>query len=167
MDVSKWQLDRIMELPDWCFGKRWWVGVNIGTALGEAVPFIIEESVPDVFVLWDLIVLSAVAEGQTRTDLTIRLCREAPTTVNVKTFRRLMRGLSQPQNMFEVQLPADLHIHLGPMRNLVEARNDRIGGLFKRLNATATQEAQIAFLISGIPKEVPDWVVSGLAGVRS
>lgn len=160
MDISRWPLDRIMQLPDWCYGRRWWVGTNLGTALAESVPFLVEESVPDVFVLWDVLVLSAAAEGQTRTDITIRLCRQAPTTANVRAMRRLLRGLSQPHLYYEIQLPADIAIHLGPMRNLIEARNDRIGGIFKRMGATGSQEAQIAFLISGIPREVPDWVVS-------
>ena len=163
MDISKWPVDKIMELPDWCFGQRWWVGVNVGTSLAEAVPFLIEESVPDVFVLWDVLVLSAATEGQTRTDLTIRLCRQAPTIENVLEMRRLLRGLSQPHLYYEIQLPADVAVHLGPMRNLIEARNDRVGGIFKRLGATAAQEAQVALLISGMPREVPDWIVSGRA----
>lgn len=166
MNISKWRLERIMGLPDWCFGKRWWVGTFVGTNLDEAVPWIIRESVPDVFVLWDVILLSAQATGQTRTDLTIRLCRQAPTTANVRSFRRLLRGLSETTFYYEIQVPASVAIHLGPMKNLIEARNDKIGGIFKRVGATDTQEAQIAFLISGIPREVPDWVVSGLAGVR-
>lgn len=159
MDISRWSLDRIMQMPDWCFGRRWWVGTNLGTSLAEAVPFLVEESVPDVFVLWDVLVLSAAAEGQTRTDMTLRLCRQAPTTANVRTFRRLLRGFSEPTLYYEIQLPADIAIHLGPMRNLIEARNDKIGGIYKRLGATTAQEAQIAFLISGMPREVPDWVV--------
>lgn len=166
MDISKWPLDKIMELPDWCFGKRWWVGVNMGTAAGEAAGWIIDESVPDVFVLWDVLIMSAVAEAQTRTDLTLRLSKQVPTTANVKKFRRLLRGLAQPTLFFEIQLPKDVAMHLGPMRNLIEARNDKICGMIKRLNATGPQEAEIGFLISGIPREVPDWVVSGLAGMR-
>ncbi|GAH94099.1 unnamed protein product, partial [marine sediment metagenome] len=57
-------------------------------------------------------------------------------------------------------------IHLGPMRNIIEARNDRIGGGFKIVGGPTPTENQVACLISGIPREVPDWVVSGLAGVR-
>ena len=166
MKIDRWPIDRIMQLPDWCFGQKWWVGVNIGTALAEAVPFIIDESVPDVFVLWDVIVLSAAAAGQTRTDLTIRLCPQVPTTVNVRTFTRLLKGLSKPVDYYELQLPGDVAVHIGPMRNVIEAKNDRIGGIFKRIGATDTQQAQVGFLISGIPKEVPDWLFSGLAGVR-
>jgi len=166
MDISKWPLDKIMALPDWCFGKKWWVGTNLGGAAGETSYWIVEESVPDVFVLWDVLITNAEATGQTRTDISIRLCRQAPTGANIKKFRRLLRGMSQTTLMFELQLPKNVNIHLGPMKNLIEARNDKIGGAFKRYNATAAQEAQIAFLISGIPREVPNWVVSGLAGVR-
>ena len=157
MDVSKWPLNKIIQLPDWCFGQRWWVGVNIGTALAEAVPFIIDESLPDVFVLWDVIVLSAQATGQTRTDLTVRLCSQIPTTENVLTFRRLLKGLSRNLEYYELQLPADVAVHIGPMRNIVESRNDKIGGIFKRIGATDTQQAQVGFLISAIPRKIIDF----------
>ncbi|MBA7558059.1 hypothetical protein ES705_50848 [subsurface metagenome] len=143
MDVSKWPLEKIMALPDWCFGKRWWVGIYLGTAMAEAVPFIIDQSVPDVFVLWDVLVLSAGVTEQTRTDLTLRLCRALPTTANVREFQRLLRGFSEPTKYYEIQLPADVAVHIGPMRNLVEARNDKIGGIFKRLGASETGECRI------------------------
>lgn len=166
MDVSKWPLEEVMALPDWCFGKRWWIGMSLNSALAEAVPFFLDENVPDVFVLWDVLLMSAPATGQTRWDMTIRLCKQEPTTANVRQFRRLLRGLANPTDYYEIQVPGGGLLHFGPMRNLIEARNDKIGGIFKRIDGTAPQQGQIGFLISGIPREVPDWVVSGLVKMR-
>jgi len=50
------------------------------------------------------------------------------------------------------------------MRTFVEANNDGIGGALILPNETANCETTIAVLISALPKEVPEWVVSGLGG---
>ena len=166
MDISKWSLDKIMELPDWVFGKRWWVGTYIGTSGASTSYFMIEESVPDKFVLWDVLVNVVGSAAAIKVNLSLRLTRQAPTGSNIKTFRRLLTNFSNRAQFYDVHLPSAGSIHLGPMRNLVEADNDRIGGALKFVGETATNENTVACLISGIPREVPDWVVSGLAGVR-
>jgi len=166
MDISKWPLAKIMALPDWCFGQKWWVGTYIGTEAGAPTYFMIEESVPDKFVLWDVLVSTTGHTAATHANLTLRLCRQTPTAANIRIFRRLMTNLSIRTQFYDVHLPPIATTHLGPMKNLVEADNDRIGGALKLVLETATCENQVACLISGIPREVPDWVVSGLAGVR-
>ncbi len=164
MDISKWSLDRIMALPDWCFGMKWWVGTYVGTSGSTFTPFIIEESVPDKFVLWDVLISTTGRTGATHVNLTIRLCQEAPTSVNIKQFRRLLTNFSTRIQSYDIHLPPLATTHLGPMKNLIEAQNDKIGGALKIVDETATCENAVACLISGMPKEVPDWVVSGLVG---
>lgn len=158
MDISKWPLDRIMQLPDWCFGRRWWVGKYVGTQADDPNLFIIEESVPDIFILWDVLIASAGHTGGTHTNVTFRLCAEVPTTANIKTFRRLMRNMSSREQMYDIHLPPVSTTHLGPMRTLINAGNDKIGGAFKIVAETADCENTVACLISGIPKDVPDFL---------
>lgn len=164
MDISNWSLDKILELPDWCFGKRWWVGTYVGTLNDEASYFLIEESVPDKFVLWDVVVSTTGHRDAEHANVTLRLCRQVPTSTNIKEYRRLMTNLSNRTQTYDVYLPPVALSHLGPMRNLVEADNDQIGGCLKLVGEGADCENSVACLISGIPREVPDWVVSGLAG---
>jgi len=166
MDVSKWPLHKIMQLPDWCFGQRWWVGTYVGTAADAVSYFLIEESVPDKFVLWDVIVCTTGHTAAKQANVTFRLCRQAPTAGNIKTMRRLMTNLGNRTQTYDAYLPPVALTHMGPMRNIIEAQNDQIGGALKLPSETATVENAVACLISGIPKEVPDWVVLGLAGVR-
>jgi len=166
MDVSKWPIDKIMALPDWCFGMKWWVGTYVGTSADGFTPFIIEESVPDRFVLWDVLISTTGHTAATHANISIRLCRQAPTSSNLKQFRRLLTNFSTRKQSYDIHLPPVATTHLGPMKNLIEAENDKIGGALKLVSETATCENTIACLISSIPKEVPDWVVSGLAGVR-
>jgi len=166
MDLSRWPFDKIMQLPDWCFGMRWWVGTYVGTQAANPNYFTIEESVPDVFVLWDILICSAGHTAASHLNITFRLCRQTLTSDTVKNFRRLLRNMSHRAQMYDMHLPPVSVTHVGPMRNIIEARNDRSGGGFKLVGETANCENTVACLISGIPREVPDWVVSGLAGVR-
>ncbi len=166
MDVSKWSIDRIMQLPDWCFGKRWWVGTYVGPAADEVNYFLIPESVPDVFVLWDVLIM-ATGQGEAKAcNLALVLCPQVPDATTLQTCRQLIRGFSDPKQFYHMHLPPLGTIHIGPMRNIIEARNDKIGGGFKIVGGPTPTENQVACLISGIPREVPDWVVSGLAGLR-
>jgi len=155
MDISKWPLNQIMQLPDWCFGRRWWVGTYVGTQAANPNYFLIEESVPDRFILWDVLIASAGHTAGTHTNVTFRLCAEVPTAANIKSFRRLMRNMSSREQMYDIHLPPVSTTHLGPMRNLIEAGNDRIGGAFKIVSESANCENAVACLISSIPKDVP------------
>ncbi len=166
MDIRKWSLHKIMALPDWCFGVKWWVGTYIGTAADAVTYFLIEESVPDKFVLWDVLISSTGGTAGSSCNVTLRLCRQVPTSGTLKNYRRLLTNMSTRQMSYDIHLPPIATTHLGPMKNLIEAENDRIGGALKIPSETATCENSVACLISAIPKEVPDWVVSGLAGVR-
>lgn len=158
MDISKWPLNKIMQLPDWCFGRRWWVGTYVGTQADTPNYFIIDESVPDIFVLWDVLISSAGHTAGTHTNVTFRLCPQVPTAGNIKDFRRLMRNMSTRIQMYDVHVPPVSLTHLGPMRNHIEAGNDKIGGAFKIVAETADCENCVACLISGMPKEVPDFL---------
>ena len=56
MRIDNWPLDRIMRLPDWCFGRRYWVGQYL-YGLGGGIAYgIAEEPLPDKFVVWGVMV---------------------------------------------------------------------------------------------------------------
>lgn len=158
MDISRWPLDKIMQLPDHCFGRKWWVGTYVGTTADAPNYFLIEESVPDIFILWDVLIATAGHTAGTHTNVTFRLCAQAPTGANIKTFRRLLRNFSTRIQMYDLHLPPMGLVHVGPMRNVINAGNDRIGGAFKIVAETANCEGVVACLISGIPRDIPDYL---------
>jgi len=158
VDISKWPLNKIMQLPDHCFGRRWWVGTYVGTAADATTYFAIEESVPDKFILWDVLIATTGHTAAKQANVTLRLCSQAPTAGNIKTFRRLMTNMSSRIQMYDIYLPPVALSHLGPMRNFIEAGNDKIGGALKLPSETATCENAVACLISGIPREIPDFM---------
>ncbi|GAH72945.1 unnamed protein product, partial [marine sediment metagenome] len=54
MDVRNWPADRIMQLPDHCFGRRWLVSViGARSEIGPAFD-ISEAGLPEWTVIWNL-----------------------------------------------------------------------------------------------------------------
>jgi len=163
MDISRWPLDKIMELPDWCFGQQWWIGDSVGTSAATTTYFYFTDMPPDVFVVWDIIVSPGGIVAGTRLDVTLCLCAEAPKDQNIRTMTRLLRNFGTNGAFYDMHLPPNVLTHVGPMKTVVEAQNNGIGGALKIPTETADLESSIAVLVSAIPKEVPDWVVSGRA----
>lgn len=166
MDITKWPLHKKMALPDWCFGQQWWIGTYIGTSAAVPTLFFIEEFPPDIFVLWDVIISPGGVTAATRLDVSLVLCDKEPKADDVKKLTPLLRHFGDPNSTFQIKLPPNVITHIGPMKVIVEAYNNGVGGYFKLFGETEDCESSIALLISSIPKEVPDWVCLGLAGMR-
>ena len=166
MDVSRWPLERRMALPDWCFGQRWWIGKTVGTTADGQVYFFIEDLPPDNFVVWDILVSPGGIVAGIRLDLTLCLCKEIPVVGNIRILTRLLRQFGTKGAMYDMHLAPNSVSYFGPMKVHVEAVNLGIGGTLKILSETAVCESTVAILISTLPREVPDWLVSGLAQAR-
>lgn len=166
MDISRWPIHKVMALPDWCFGQKWWIGMTIGTSADTVTYFYISDKPPDNFVVWDILVSPGGVVAATRVDVALCLCNEAPVVGNIRTLTGLLRQFGTKGEVYDMHLSPNSVSYLGPMKVAVEAVNQGIGGAFKLPNETAVCESTVAVLISAIPREVPNWVVSGMAGVR-
>jgi len=166
MNVSRWPLDRIMQLPDWCFGRRWWIGEYIGTAGGELVYVTIKDRLPDRFVLWSILVQGTDWTAATGIDLTLRLANVAGDNDSFWNADRLFHQIASEGLTYEFFLTVKGPFYLPYIRSVHESKNNRICVGFKLRLETEACQNQIAVLISSVPREVPDWLVSGLAGVR-
>ncbi len=164
MDVRKWPLDKIMQLPDWCFGQRWWIGTYVGTTAGGVTYFTIEDRVPDRFVVWSLIYNGSKWTAVTGIDLALRLASQAADVDGFWLSPRLFQQIAKENMAYEFFFNANTGLYLQNMRTVHEARGLRVCGAVKHIDETATCENMCALLISAVPKEVPDWLSSGLAG---
>ena len=164
MDVKKWPLDEIMQLPDWCFGRRWWIGDYLGHTTGKAENRIGHEQLPDRFVVWGVLTSARSANCLEALRLTLRLAQNLTAyTANVKAFDRLLKGISVPDIQYEfyvpsngvMWLPSERTIHVSKGRRLAYTSNG---------DQVIQYEMTVGVLISSVPREVPDWVVLGLGG---
>lgn len=160
MDIRGWSADRIMQLPDWCFGRRWWIGRWIGNASAAVTYFLFDDKLPERFVLWDVMLSTNVSPTCTRTDLSIRVVPILPTAGTLRDYRPLVRGMDYANVFYELKMPAVGLTHLGPMRRLCEGAGMFLGGAIKKVGQEENTEDMVGVLIASVPREVPDWLVS-------
>jgi len=161
MDIRDWPIDRIMQLPDWCFGRRWVISTIVRQEIIGQTWDISEISFPEVAVLWQLAVYPHNVSGR-------------------ECWVRLHLGLKLPETMAEMDPMPQLVPGLGNfedgrryirveeaagqfnlnLRNVIEAHGRKLVMEGNAIN-TALLWVQAAVVISSLPKEVPDWLISG------
>lgn len=162
MNISNWGIAKIMRLPDWCFGVRWPLCVSPEAAAG-AVGFDISESTrTDRLVIWEMTITTSLMLRQAdyfRLAMGMQLPTTAvefneldplfPTVGNQGPEPRQI-GFFNPMG-FAIR-NMKFAVPIGPRRIVAEVTPtaDQDGGL------------NIVFVCSAMPKEIPDWIVSGL-----
>ncbi len=166
MDISSWPPYRIMMLPDWCFGQRWWVGSYAGETQGRAYDFCSEENLPDWFVVWGILMTFKEPGGTQAMRVTVRLARNtAEIHDHGLACERVCKGISAHNIYYEFYVNQNGLTWINDLRLILESKDRRIAFMANG-DQTNLYEGTVGVLISGVPREVPDWVVSGLAGMR-
>lgn len=161
MDIRNWPIDRIMQLPDCCFGRRWPVGVY-ATAVEIGTYYDISEAgLGDRCVVWQVSYISASSFGGAAI-YALSLGDVLP--VNDAQFDALDPIFSDVGR----RIPARRGVDVGetgqiitlPLRYPVQAQGRRLVGRFEIISAPTTY-AQMILVISSFPTEVPEWLISG------
>jgi len=159
MDISKWSVGKIMQLPDWCFGARWWVGEYMGSTGGEVYYRGGEEVLPQRFVLWGILISARSVNCLEALRLTIRLAGSAVATVaDAKMLERLLKGVSISDILYEFYVNQNGVTWVGCERQLVEPNGKKLS-LVTNGDQSIAYEMTVGILISDLPTEVPDWLV--------
>lgn len=161
MDIRNWPIDRIMQLPDSCFGRRFSVCVNVDTT-GSAVAWDISEiAFPEMCVLWEVAISANNYNFAPQLDnVRIALGDQLPTAAAMmNALEPLTPGLGaqgpEPRN-----IGAILGSFIFHMRIPISAQGRR---LVLEVTPSAEQDVKVSVVcqVSSIPKEVPDWLRSG------
>lgn len=166
MDISKWSIEQIMQLPDCAFGQRFPVFVS-QSVTGENTAWDMSElSIPSRVVLWSVDVV--IVESS-----------------SALTWYRLGLGDMKPVSLAEMDGSKDLLMGYGregsrPRRvyglhaggfvshKLRQYKEPQGRKLIIEVHSTAdkTMAVRAGVIVSTIPREVPDWLISGRAGHR-
>jgi len=161
MDVSKWPLDEIMQLPDHAFGRRWIVSVGRSGLSNNILYDISEAGLPERFVVWE-IMWCGDGEILFVVSMALGLSDYLPTTdVEFWAFPRLISDLGIDINGNRMLfIRSEQSWRRMTLRQPVASGGRRLVGRFAE-TATKTAAAMIAITISSLPREVPDWLISG------
>lgn len=160
MRIDNWPLDRIMRLPDWCFGRRWWVGCYVGDTGGRYADYFVEEGLPDKFVVWGVLFAARSPNCLEALRSTIRLIQMGGFDPNgMAAAERLLKGISTPGILYEFYVNSNGVTWINAEREIIESNGRRIA-VAGNGDQTIAYEMTIGVLISALPKEVPDWLIS-------
>lgn len=150
-----------MQLPDWCFGRRWVVSCELGATAGTTVWDISEVALPDAGVIWQLSLNIIYSMDPTNT-IRLALGDILPTTtVIMDELEPLVHGIG-----VQGAEPRQKHVHAYGKGFDIRMRTPRTFQSKKMvMEATAVagelNYAQAIMVVSSIPLEVPDWLISG------
>ena len=160
MDISQWPAERILQLPDWVFGRKFPICANVILNSGTWAADISEIGFPDPCILWSL-TLGWYRHSANTIWARIALGDKLPANdAEVMTFQPLIHGfgLQGPE-------PRKLISYMGSSGWGFQLKDFvRTGGRHLVVSAAATA-AQYCYLyviavVCSVPKEVPDWLIS-------
>lgn len=161
MDIGNWPINKIMQLPDWCFGRRWFIGLRVSAGGTAAAYAISEERMPERCVVWGMLASTIPGTAGTTLRFTLRLSEVVPVAATLLTMPRVFPGLCRPQSMYEFWKPPIGTLWVNIERHVIEQPGKCMVAAVAMVGGTGTWEGQIAIQISSVPREVPDWLVSG------
>lgn len=161
MNVQNWGIGRIMELPDWCFGRRFVVGCTLNQGPATDTWDISEVALPEMCVVWELHIL-ATGTFNEWLYLGIALGDQLPTNLAMfDALDPLFMGLGeQGREPRRIRVDIQRTKHLDRLRMPVAANGRRLV-IEGRTEEQVSAGVQVEIVVSGVPKEVPDWLVSG------
>lgn len=163
MNIRNWPMNRIMQLPDYCFGRRFIVSAAPAAPAGGAGWDISEIALPERFVIWEFFCWWINIEALF---LSWRLALGdiLPTTIaEMDALQPLFPGLGVQGAEPRALSPLPYRIFMRwQIRQSVVAAGRR---LVAELTSVPSKQGriQVAIVVSSIPTEVPEWLISGTA----
>lgn len=166
MDVSRWPLDKMEQLPDFVFGRKYFIGTISGKD-GTGAEFVVsDEKLPNRMVVWGFY-CTGRQEAMTSWEITYRMGPLMPYNGNsFMELPRVFQGLGHPSFMNEIWSQNGNPMFVMGLRQFVEPQGKRLVIALTTNDGTGYREFSMGIVISTLPREVPDWVFSGLAGLR-
>ncbi len=161
MHINDWPVDRIMQLPDECFGRREILQLAVDLTDAGSVWAINPAGLPDRMVIWEVnvaaraVVVVTIHVGLALGDL-------LPDTDAKYDALELVfpNVISSDGDRGEFEVSSDAAFDISNVRFPVVVSGRRLIAKFTRHQGNAT-EGVIVVTYSSIPNEVPAWLCSG------
>jgi len=167
MDIRNWPMERIMQLPDWCFGRRWLISKNGGATVGVPQYFISQESFAEKGVIWAMFVNTNTTAALNRLNIGLAYADVVP--VDNLTFmakQPVFSGLRETNTMIDICVNGQQTMYWSNIRKSTEPPARKMAICTQSFGGGAVNFV-IGLVVSGVPKEVPDWLISGQAASQS
>jgi len=159
MNIRNWPMDKIMQLPDCCFGRRWPIIFSgHGSVPNVTMYFISEMALPEKCVLWELstAVRGNFTAGLPEVAYAIRLGDQLPATaaefVAMEDLLPSCDEIDATARIFRDRLV------LRRLRMPIASAGRRL--VLRVFSDTLDTWWSMGFVFSSVPTEVPDWLLN-------
>ena len=156
MNIYDWPIQKKMLLPDYCFGRRWPIGVSERCKLAEYGYAISPEALPEITVIWELLIwMSSTDPGAAW--FGFRLGDQLPANdaeyLGMEDLFPFYDFITEDRSSLWGSPTTNLSVRRlkMPVRTLGRRLVVRFGS-----NATAYQQCFAGIVVSSVPTEIPD-----------
>lgn len=156
MDIQNWGIGRIMQLPDYCFGRRFLVSCTVTGGDAAAAWDISEIALPEQCVLWEIRAFCDSAAVDI-TSFRLALGDQLPvTTAIMDGLEPLINGLGAQGPGPRAIVPSlDGRMQWNKFRQNIASASRRLI-LEATGAATKTPTIMVGIVVSGVPRSIPD-----------
>lgn len=165
MNIQNWGMGQIMQLPDYLFGRRFLITCEVRVGPATRAWDISEVALPEKCVIWELVIKGMGIIGM-MTTVRIALGDQLPTAVAMfNALDPLFMGLgaqgAEPRDFLLLERAG---VAFRRLRMPVAAQGRRL--VIEAISPEIlTAAVVVGIVVSGVPKEVPDWL--GSANLRN
>lgn len=158
MNISDWPISKIMQLPDYAFGRREIVQLAMDLTDANAVYAISPAGLAERTVIWD-IGTSNRGASNTTTHAALSLGDFLPTTdAQFNAMEVMFPGvIASDGGVGEFEAAAGSYMNTSKVRQVFQTSGRRFVARFIRHQQNAT-ESVIVVAYSSIPTELPEWL---------
>jgi len=161
MNISNWPTGRIMQLPDEVFGRRWPVITSRSIAIGLTDEWMCKTRIPNKMVIWEMII-NAWVDYEDLNWMKFAFGNHEPANdAEFDAFERIFEGdLDNATEEGAIYMPKMQTVRM-QMRMPEEPNGNRFCFQASNTSTTNTMQIAVGIVISSMPTEVPDWIISG------
>lgn len=166
MNIRDWPMNKRLALPDWCFGRRWPIN-NTGTGTGANPGFDISWcAFPEWIVIWELFI-SGPGDTVPYASVEMRLGDKLPANdAEFGAYSKLLDCVKcMGGNPSRLVAFNNVGTTLRSLKVPVHTAGQRLVTRHACFGGTITR-SQLILVVSSLPTEVPDWLLSGQAKSR-
>lgn len=160
IDITSWGAGKIAQLPDHAFGQKWPVITQHRVAADSKTIWMAKQSIPDKIMLWGIIATGYRASNELNGYKFAMGDQEPADETAFNLGQRIFKGdldSDTQEGLISTSSTTETEIKL---RVILEPGGRRFMQLCSNGHATTVSRITIQYLISSIPRSIPEWLVS-------
>lgn len=161
MNIEKWTEEQIMQLPDYMFGQRWALLTCRRIPGATTHQWLMKKALPNRCIVWSINVHGYTLAGYTNWFKLALAEKEPKSDAEFDTLERIFKG-----DLENVEEEGGIFFSVGEgftwhTKQILKPQGKKIAIQAANAHATSAIKFALTFVISSIPKEIPEWMFSG------